>query len=259
MKKFFILSVLLLILVVPAFVFAQGNAVPPSTDTYRGLFAPSNPNLIPTSNASSYANIQVCMGSGLTNLLCNIHKLLNAVIPVLLALGVVYFVWGVVQYVIADAEEAKKAGRDRIIYGIIGFTIIIGVWGLVTLVINTFGIGAQTISVPSLVPTSTAAQSGSDCTLVSSPKLQNLLGYVTCIIGNSIIPLMFALAIAFFIWGVIQFVILGAGEEAKRTQGRQHMIWGIIALAVMLGVWSLVGILGGTFGLNTRVLPQVQP
>jgi len=48
----------------------------------------------------------------------------------LLALGVVYFVWGVVTYVIASDEEAKKTGRDRIIYGIIGLAVIIGVWVL---------------------------------------------------------------------------------------------------------------------------------
>ena len=38
------------------------------------------------------------------------------------------------------------------------------------------------------------------------------------------------------------------------------MIWGIVALAVMLSVWGLVGILGSTFGLGTgSVLPQVVP
>lgn len=37
------------------------------------------------------------------------------------------------------------------------------------------------------------------------------------------------------------------------------MIWGIIALAVMLSVWGLVGILGSTFNIGTSVLPQVTP
>jgi hypothetical protein len=202
---------------------------------------------------------QTCTGGGLGVLICRMQQLLNAILPVLVALGVVYFVWGVVQYVIAGGEEAKKKGRDHIIYGIIGLAIIISLAGLVNLVVKTFELGGQTLTVPSLVPTTTSASSGNACDLPPNPKIQNVFGYVTCLINNSIIPLMFALAIAYFIWGVVQFLILGAGEEAKRTQGKQHMIWGIVALAVMLGVWSLVGILGGSFGIETHVLPQVKP
>ncbi len=71
-------------------------------------------------------------------ILCKISELLNAILPVLIALGVVYFVWGVVQYVIASDEEAKKTGRNRIIAGIIGLAVIISVWGLVKILANTF-------------------------------------------------------------------------------------------------------------------------
>ncbi|MFA5999587.1 MAG: pilin [Candidatus Paceibacterota bacterium] len=83
--------------------------------------------------------------------LCKIGDILNAVLPVLIALGVVYFVWGVVQFVISDDEEAKTAGRNRIVYGIIGLAVIIGVWGLVAIVRNTFGLrNDQTITLPTV-------------------------------------------------------------------------------------------------------------
>ena len=49
-----------------------------------------------------------------------------------------------------------------------------------------------------------------------------------------------------------------ATEEAKKAKGKQFMIWGIVALTVMMGVWGLVGILGATFGTNTTVLPQTK-
>lgn len=74
------------------------------------------------------------------SLLCKISQLLNSVIPVLIALGVVYFVWGVITYVIASDEEAKKTGRNRIIYGIIGLAVIVAMWGLVGILTNTFGL-----------------------------------------------------------------------------------------------------------------------
>ena len=51
--------------------------------------------------------------SGLTFMLCKVSYLLNALLPVLTALGVVYFVWGVVQYMIGGDEEAKTKGRRK--------------------------------------------------------------------------------------------------------------------------------------------------
>ena len=95
------------------------------------------------------------------------------------------------------------------------------------------------------------------CTLASNPKLQDLLGYVTCIISKSIIPLILTLAIALFVWGVVQYVI-NDQEEAKKARGRQFMIWGIIGITVMVSVWGLVGILGNTFGIDTKFVPQLK-
>ena len=83
--------------------------------------------------------------------LCRIGGILNSVLPVLVALGVVYFVWGVVTYVIASDEEAKKKGRDRIIYGIIGLAVIVAVWGLVRILTRTFGLDNQ--RTPIIYPT----------------------------------------------------------------------------------------------------------
>jgi hypothetical protein len=87
----------------------------------------------------------------LFGILCKVGSLLNAVVPVLIALGVVYFVWGVVQFVASSDEEAKKNGRNKIIYGIIGLAVIIGLWGLVNLLRNTFGLNNTTnIQLPTL-------------------------------------------------------------------------------------------------------------
>lgn len=194
--------------------------------------------------------------TGIGGILATIQSFLNGIIPILIALGVVYFVWGVVKFMIADSEEAKTKGKDHIIYGIIGFAVIVGLWGLVNIVVGTFGLGgAGQLNVPSLAPLPTG---GDTCTM--GDKLQGVLKYFTCIINDSIIPFLFALAILMFIWGAVKFFLINSDEEAKREQGKQFMIWGIIALAVMMSVWGLVGLLGKTFNLNTgNVLPQVCP
>lgn len=75
------------------------------------------------------------------DIICKIGSVLDTIIPILVVLGVVYFVWGVVSYVIGDDEEDKKKGRDRMIYGIIGLVVIVAMWGLVSIVSNTFDVG----------------------------------------------------------------------------------------------------------------------
>ena len=96
------------------------------------------------------------------------------------------------------------------------------------------------------------------CSLKNDPKFQDLLSYATCIISGAVIPLIFALAVVMFVWGVVQYVI-NSDEEAKKAKGKQFMIWGIIALAVMVSVWGLVAILSNTFGIDTTFIPKVKP
>lgn len=88
-------------------------------------------------------NPTTCSGGSITtvqSLICKFNELLGAILPLLIAIGVVYFVWGVITYVVGSDEESKKKGREKMIYGIIGLVVIVGMWGLVRIVTNTFGL-----------------------------------------------------------------------------------------------------------------------
>lgn len=99
------------------------------------------------------ARAATCAAGELGGILCKVSGLISAVLPVLIALGVLYFVWGVVSFVIADEEEAKTKGRDRIIYGVIGLAVIVAMWGLVGILQKTFGLTTGTeVTLPG-VPT----------------------------------------------------------------------------------------------------------
>ncbi len=65
----------------------------------------------------------------------------NYVVVLIVAIAMVMFIWGVVQYVINNGEEAKKErGKQFMIWGIIGLAVMIAVWGLVRILGTTFGI-----------------------------------------------------------------------------------------------------------------------
>ena len=95
------------------------------------------------------------------------------------------------------------------------------------------------------------------CTLSNNPVFGDLVTFIICNISKFIIPLIFALTLVMFIWGIVRYVI-GANEEKERERGKQLMIWGIIALAVMVGVWGFVHIVTNTFNLDFGIpqLPQ---
>lgn len=193
-------------------------------------------------------------------IISKISEIFGAILPILVSFGVLYFVYGVIRYMIADSEEAKTKGRDTIIYGVIGLAVIVSLWGLVGVINSTFGLGGEnglTVGgAPSNVSNLVAGGSGACAVGGTFPEL---LKYFTCIIGSSIIPFLFAVAVLMFVWGAIKFFIIEADEESKREQGRQFMIWGIIALAVMISVWGLVAVLADTFGIKKDWLPQVTP
>jgi len=57
----------------------------------------------------------------------------------------------VVQYITAGGDEEKrKAGRNTMLYGIIGLFVMVAVWGLVNVLISTFGLDTAVPVVPGL-------------------------------------------------------------------------------------------------------------
>jgi len=97
-------------------------------------------------------------GSTIFGIICRVGQILNSIVPILIALGIVFFVWGVITYMMAGDEEKKKEGRTKIIYGIIGLAVIVSLWGLVGILIRTFDVkntfqgNLPTIPVPNQVP-----------------------------------------------------------------------------------------------------------
>ncbi len=90
--------------------------------------------------APGFALAQFSQSQGtIGGIMATLVGILNFLIPALITLGIVYFIWAVISYVIAGDEEKKKEGRTHMIYGIIGLFVIVSVWGLVTVLANTFG------------------------------------------------------------------------------------------------------------------------
>jgi hypothetical protein len=84
----------------------------------------------------------------LETLLRSIGRLIDIALPIVVAIGLLAFFWGLVKFIFAG-EEAKKEGQSLMIWGLVALFVMVSVWGLVRFIGNAVGIGqGDTISVP---------------------------------------------------------------------------------------------------------------
>jgi len=70
---------------------------------------------------------------------------------------------------------------------------------------------------------------------------------LTTAIITPLLTLVFAVAFIVFMWGVFQYLI-ATNDPAARAQGSQHMIWGVIGMAIMLSAYGIINFVINTLG-----------
>jgi uncharacterized membrane protein YidH (DUF202 family) len=66
---------------------------------------------------------------------------------------------------------------------------------------------------------------------------------------SSLIPLLLSIAVLLFFWGLVKYIAQAADESAKE-EGKRLMIWGMIAIFVMVSFWSIIGYVQGSLGIS---------
>ena len=77
------------------------------------------------------------------------------------------------------------------------------------------------------------------------PELLILINNINTFIINPIIGTLTVIALFLFIWGGIEF-IRNADSSTGRETGKQHMMWGLVGLFVMVSSFAIIRV-----GLNT--------
>lgn len=86
----------------------------------------------------------------LETLLRSVGRLVDIALPIIVAIGLLVFFWGLVKFIFGG-EEAKKEGQSFMIWGIVALFVMISVWGLVRWIGNALGIGqGDTVIVPAV-------------------------------------------------------------------------------------------------------------
>jgi hypothetical protein len=80
----------------------------------------------------------------LSDVIADITGYLDQVLKLLMGFAVVMFVWYVIRYFIMQSDDTKRTeAAQYVMWSLIGFFIILSLWGLVNILISTFNLGSN--------------------------------------------------------------------------------------------------------------------
>ena len=79
-------------------------------------------------------------GTDLTSLAGKIVTILNLVLVLMIGFSIVSFTWYVIKYYVMPNEN-RTEGNTYIMWSLIGFFVIFSLFGLVNILVNSFGLG----------------------------------------------------------------------------------------------------------------------
>jgi len=136
MKKIITLGLIIALLVPLALSVNSANA-----DVTLNLFSGGGSG-ISVNGGYGYSSGSQCSSGSLTlcSLIVRAVGYLNQILFLLIGLSVVTFAYYVFKFFIKPNENHDEAGK-YVMYSVIGFFVILSMWGLVNILQNTFGIG----------------------------------------------------------------------------------------------------------------------
>lgn len=90
--------------------------------------------------------------------------------------------------------------------------------------------------------------------------LDSIIDDILGVIGSAM-PVAVGVALLVFIWGVVRMIAgMSMGDSDKAiTEGKQRMVWGIVALFVIVSIWGIGALLETMFFGNETVPTEGTP
>lgn len=82
---------------------------------------------------------------------------------------------------------------------------------------------------------------------IAEASMQSLINSINDVLINPLIIFVFALALVFFLYGVLKYLLNPDSEEVRKTS-RSHMLWGVIGMVIMVSVFGIMNLILNTIG-----------
>ena len=67
--------------------------------------------------------------------------IVNPLIILIFGIALLVFFWGLYEFITsAETDDGRAQGKRNIIWGVVGMFIMVSVYGIINLVLNTFGV-----------------------------------------------------------------------------------------------------------------------
>lgn len=84
---------------------------------------------------------------------------------------------------------------------------------------------------------------------IAYAEVPKLVKNINRVIVNPVIILIFSLALIYFVYGLLVFLINNDNQEA-RTAGKTHMLSGVLGMFIMIAVYAIMNIILSTLGAH---------
>jgi hypothetical protein len=185
------------------------------------------------------------------NLVTLVETIIQALFPIAVAVAVLTFGYNIAKYLTSKNLADQNVYKAGILNSALALFIIFVFLGVITVLANSLGIGSLGGNIGVSDPSGVAAGSGGVSTF------RNIALSVAGFISKRVIPIMVACAMLFFIGNII-ISMSKSDVEAERTKLNQYMKWGIIALFLLLTLFSVVGMFTGSLFGTGAIIPQFQ-
>jgi|SRR3989338_3028078 len=88
----------------------------------------------------------------------------------------------------------------------------------------------------------------SSCSRIAE-KIDQLICKANYLILNPLIYFLGAVAFAYFLYGLVKFIANSENDE-KREEGKNHMLYGIIGLAIIIAVFGIMRLIMNSLGVT---------
>lgn len=86
-------------------------------------------------------------------------------------------------------------------------------------------------------------------------EINTFIGRITTFINNTLIPLVFGIALLMFVWGMFKFFIYNTEEEKEK--GKDLALYAIVAFVLMVSVWGIVNLIAGGLGFSGEQIQNI--
>jgi hypothetical protein len=199
-------------------------------------------------------------GSPILDLIKRVGEIIEAAIPVVMLLAVLYILWNVLRLAFSDSKN-RDVFKKYILWGVIALTVMAFVWSLVVILQQTVfertdptSIGGSEKAIEELQKNPT--QDGGATGPVNTGRGINTVIVKVIYIINDAIPVLISFGIVIFLWGVFKY--FSSNSSKIKSEGVGLMTWGVVVLLIIGSAWGFVNLIGGTAGINLEQQPNIR-